>query len=67
MILTIHIPKRNKVTNGDMIKAIFPNAKINFNGFIVECELEEFGFNVEESWWNAPYELKEKTNDRRGT
>ena len=42
-------------TNGDVIKAMFPEAIISRNGFIVEVEFKAFGFNVEESWWDSPY------------
>lgn len=47
-------------TNGDMIKAIFPEVDVTYNGFLVKVELEAFGFTVEESWWNAPYKGSEE-------
>jgi hypothetical protein len=36
-------------TNGDMIKAMFPNV-VNSNMDLVDA------FNNAKSWWNAPYE-----------
>lgn len=42
-------------TNGDMIKAMFPEVEVTYNGFLVEVELEAFGFTVKEDWWNSPY------------
>ena len=42
-------------TNGEVIQTLFPEASVNRNGFIVEVELEAFGFNVEDDWWNTPY------------
>ena len=54
----IEIPKG--ATNGDMIKAMFPNAKnIRVDGgyplnYIIEGEWHR---NLKE-WWNAPYRLE---------
>jgi hypothetical protein len=43
----IYVPKG--ATNGDMIKAMFPNV-VNSNMDLVDA------FNNAKSWWNAPYE-----------
>ena len=54
-------------TNGDMIKAIFPNVK--YYMYCVEVKLEyhsqyDTGLLFDKKWWNAPYkrEIKEKGN-----
>lgn len=59
------IPKG--VTNGDMIKAMFPNAKIErglygIDGMSLIClnlgtrhDVHEMSFV--EDWWNAPYKM----------
>ena len=44
------IPIPTKATNGDMIKAMFPNDSRNF--LIVNMGRND--------WWNAPYNLQEK-------
>lgn len=55
------IPISDKMTNGDMIKAMFPNAEyredILGNVFIISnAQLGHIVFR--ESWWNALYTLK---------
>ena len=45
----------NEMTNGEVIQALFPEAEIEINGFIVEVQLNAFGFNVEKTWWDAKY------------
>ena len=56
MILTINIPKRGqKLTNGDMIKAIFPNIEIEK----IEDISDVYGMSkcrvtYDTDWWNAP-------------
>jgi hypothetical protein len=48
-------------TNGDMIKAMFPYAKINYYITHVEIKLEKYygqydtGLLFDKGWWNAPY------------
>lgn len=46
-------------TNGDMIKAIFPNAKVNDSDYTycVEVKLEYHSQYLlfDKKWWNAPY------------
>lgn len=52
----IEIPKN--ATNGDVIKALFPNVKIgdcNNNGNFITYTV---GDTVEKAWWYAPYKDK---------
>ena len=55
MIITINIPKRAHPTNGDVIKALFPNAEINYglNGVVGVKFIHMTVFDLD--WWNAPY------------
>lgn len=57
-------------TNGDMIKAIFPNAKIHQSGGYIGCLFQQ-GVMLEDKtsdWWNAPYNLQQNLSytDRSG-
>lgn len=55
--VTPTIPKG--ATNGDMIKAMFPNLEIEIEGNNITCWIDEhkwLGFDY--VWWNAPYEEK---------
>ena len=52
----------DKLTNGDMIKAMFPNAKIIINEILGEKGTVFVNFENPETvilfdldWWNAPY------------
>lgn len=52
------IPISDKMTNGDMIKTMFPNAEYGKdelgNMFVISsAQLGYIAFR--ESWWNAPY------------
>ena len=51
----IEIP--NHATNGDVIKAIFPNTQIreNNSNFITYTLDGIIGTCVEKTWWNRPY------------
>jgi hypothetical protein len=54
------IPIRDKMTNGDMIKAMFPNGKEYDNDGDVRYEIEiDFDYSFcsyfDGVWWNAPY------------
>jgi hypothetical protein len=49
-------------TNGDMIKAMFPDAKVNNTkySYVVEVKLPyhskyDTGLLFDKDWWNAPY------------
>ena len=68
LMLRINIPKRGqKVTNGDVINALFPNAKnIRVDGgyplnYIIEGEWHR---NLKD-WWDAPY--KAESEDKHET
>lgn len=58
------IPLPDGATNGDVIKALFPNAiykhvnKLSGMNFMRVTGLDAFGFNTDfyDEWWNAPYE-----------
>lgn len=47
-----------EITNGDMLKAIFPNIQTrNENTDFITYSLDGIvGTCVEAKWWNAPYE-----------
>jgi hypothetical protein len=56
------IPIPEGATNGDMIKAMFPNAKVRtiYYTYFVEVKLEyhsqyDPGLLFDKKWWNAPY------------
>ena len=42
----------NNATNGDVIKIIFPNMKVDISGGVVKSD-RYTQFDL--SWWNAPY------------
>lgn len=44
------------MTNGDVIKALFPDADISLNDSCFEGVVNRYGFD--EKWWNAPYEAE---------
>jgi len=60
MIITVNIPKRSYVTNGDVIKALF-NGQYGTNGDYVHV----FGvggngcLTFTKEWWNTKYTLPE--------
>ena len=46
-----------KITNGDMIMALFPNASVyEHNGGSTYSVNNEYNFNT--TWWNAPYKAE---------
>ena len=54
-------------TNGDMIKTVFPNAKVrtNYYTYCVDVKLEyhsqyDTGLLFDKDWWNAPYKREVK-------
>ena len=53
-----------RITNGDVIKALFPNCLINegesFVSFWYTKEEEGRYVNFRKFWWNAPYKKGEK-------
>lgn len=51
-------------TNGDMIKAVFPNAMVYNAGIAMDVEFledEEHWFNKD--WWNAPYKAESEEEE----
>ncbi len=42
----------NNATNGDIIKIIFPNMKVDVSGGVIKSD-RYTQFDL--SWWNAPY------------
>lgn len=43
-------------TNGDMIKAAFPNLKVEIEGTYITCWIDEHRwFAPDYNWWNTPY------------
>lgn len=52
------IPIPKGATNGDMIKAMFPNISINekeFTDLVMVYKLDHHRKAFSEDWWNAPY------------
>ena len=51
-------------TNGDVMKAIFPNAELevvqygSFSDYWLKFEEADYRFHSE--WWDAPYDMKRK-------
>ena len=67
MEIYCNIPKRGqKLTNGDVIKALFPSAVYNENQYLtvtMDCQVRDamhFVSQFDLDWWNAPY--KEQKN-----
>lgn len=60
------IPIPKGATNGDMIKAMFPNLKYEEHGNSVTVYFDKkIGTIVTHDWWNAPY--KENKDDNNAT
>ena len=56
------IPIPNNATNGDVIKAIFPNISIeedNLTGYVVVFGLDEKRKVFLMDWWNATYKKEQ--------
>lgn len=66
MILTVNIPKRGqKVTNGDVIKAIFPNIDIEQIEDIIDVYgMSKCRVTYDTDWWNAPYNNAESEEEK---
>ena len=48
---------QNNTTNGDIIKAMFPNYEFSIEGKWVHIEFNERSYTFcPVEWWNAPYE-----------
>lgn len=63
-------PLPENATNGDVIKALFPNAiythvnKLSGMNFMRVKGLDAFGFDTDfyDEWWNAPYKAESENN-----
>ena len=60
----------NKATNGDVIKAMFPNATfwndLYGYGYIYSDEsrcLKTYIMTYNKNWWNAPYKMESEVED----
>ena len=50
------IPIPEGATNGDIIKAAFPNLEVEIEGTHITCWIDEHRwFAPDYEWWNAPY------------
>ena len=46
-------------TNGDVVKAMFPNAKIEHKGSgLLRLIVDGWSFEIAEDWWNASYKVE---------
>lgn len=65
MILTVNIPKRKQeVTNGDVIKAIFPNIDIEQIEDIIDVYgMSKCRVTYDTDWWNAPYKAESEDKE----
>lgn len=51
----IEIP--DNATNGDVIKAVFPGAKLEESRLLVFMFAQDFDVSlIDRDWWNAPYD-----------
>jgi len=50
-----HLTETFGMTNGEVIQALFPEVKVEIDGFLVRCVFIEHEFTTTEEWWNAPY------------
>ena len=61
------IPIPEGATNGDMIKALFPNLRVEDNGGSIYLRYPDGGWIVYDrkwwNWWNAPY--KKGSEDKK--
>lgn len=56
LMLRINIPKRGqKVTNGDVIKALFPDGSQVKGASIYIMNDNKSNISYDFDWWNAPY------------
>lgn len=64
--IQIMIDKRGAVTNGDVIKALFPNKQ-----FVSVCSTRIYDFttdnkiNCDLEWWNSPYKECDKDDNNK--
>lgn len=43
------------MTNGEVMKTIFSEVKVERDGFLVRCVFIEHEFTTTEVWWDSPY------------
>ena len=53
--IQIMIDKRGTVTNGDVIKAMFPKIEIDYEGSDLVITNLDNVTSFSGTWWNAPY------------
>ena len=51
------VTERQEVTNGDMIKTMFPKMKFEQYGGIITTLVGNARYTFLLDWWNAPYEV----------
>ena len=57
------IPIPDNATNGDMIRALFPNNKyVEGEKFVIIQGVTE-NISLWNNWWNAPYKLESEDNN----
>ena len=44
------------LTNGEAMQTVFPEVKVEIDGFLVRCVFIEHEFTTTKEWWNAPYQ-----------
>lgn len=66
------IDKRGAVTNGDVIKTVFPSAEIDENKYtyVVCVKLPyhtqyDTGLLFDKDWWNSPYKECDKNDNNK--
>lgn len=55
-LLTEKMEMSEEPTNGEVIQALFPEVKVEIDGFLVRCVFIEHEFTTTFEWWNAPYQ-----------
>ena len=56
MLITMNISKRGTVTNGDFIKAAFPDCEEEYRDDVVDVYgLSSFSVTFKADWWDSPY------------
>lgn len=53
------------MTNGEVIQTLFPEVKVEINGFLVRCVFIEHEFTTLLEWWEAPYKAESEVKDGR--
>lgn len=44
------------MTNGEVIQTLFPEVKVEIDGFLVRCIFIEHEFTTTMEWWNKTYQ-----------